>query len=85
MSQNNIDTSNILYKDQKINLENTNMDLKDNYMNLCPLDYHLNIKKLQNSVTQTNHYPGYTKNTYIDLTRQIKNDEPFPTTADFFN
>jgi len=78
-------SSNILYTKQTINLNNTKMDLKDHYINLCPLDYHLNLLKLQNQVTQTNHFPGYTSNTYIDLTRQIKSDEPFPTTADFFN
>ena len=77
-------SSNELYDKQFINIENMNMDLNDNYMNLCPLDYHLNMIKLQNNVTRMNQYPGYTKNNFIDLTRQIKSDKPFPTTADFF-
>ena len=77
-------SSNTLSKEQIINIKNMNMDLNDNYMNLCPYDYHLNMIKLQNNVTRMNQYPGFTKNNFIDLTRQIKNDEPFPTTADFF-
>ena len=40
--------------------------------------------KIKNYVTRVNQYPGYAKNIYIDLTRQIKSDKPFPTTPDFF-
>ena len=31
-----------------------------------------------------NHVSGYVEDVFIDLTRQIKSDEPLPTTADFF-
>ena len=72
------DTTNI--KNEK----NVVMDLRDLYQNLCPLDYHLNMIKLKDMVTQKNQYPGYAENTFIDLTRQIKSDKPLPTTADFF-
>ena len=77
-------SSNIFYTEQIVNKTNINMSLRDLYQYLCPLDYHLNIIKLQNNVTMTNQYPGYTQNNFIDLTRRIKNDEPLPTTADFF-
>ena len=66
------------------NASNVIMDLKDNYINLCPLDYNINMIKLQNMATKINQYPGYTDNVFIDLTRQIKSDKPLPTTADFF-
>jgi len=66
------------------NEKNIVMDLRDLYQNLCPLDYHLNMIKLKDMVTQKNQYPGYAENTFIDLTRQIKSDKPLPTTADFF-
>ena len=35
-------------------------------------------------VTRVNQYPGYVEDVFIDLTRQIKSNEPLPTTADFF-
>ena len=60
------------------------MNLKDNYINLCPLDYNINMIKMNNMVTRVNQYPGYVEDVFIDLTRQIKSDEPLPTTADFF-
>ena len=66
------------------NASNVIMDLKDNYINLCPLDYNINMIKLQNMATKINQYPVYTDNVFIDLTRQIKSDKPLPTTADFF-
>ena len=60
------------------------MDLRDNYQNLCPLDYNINMIKLEKLSTKVNQFPGYSKNVFIDLTRQIKSDKPLPTTADFF-
>ena len=66
------------------NRENTIMDLRDLYSNLCPLDYNINMIKMNNNVTRVNQYPGYVEDVFIDLTRQIKSDEPLPTTADFF-
>ena len=66
------------------NEKNVVMDLRDLYTNLCPLDYHINMIKLKDMVTNVNGYPGFTENTFIDLTRQIKSDKPLPTTADFF-
>ena len=66
------------------NRKNTTMDLRDIYINLCPLDYNINMIKMNNMVTRVNQYPGYVEDVFIDLTRQIKSDEPLPTTADFF-
>ena len=66
------------------NRKNTKMDLRDIYINLCPLDYNINMIKMNNMVTRVNQYPGYVEDVFIDLTRQIKSDEPLPTTADFF-
>ena len=66
------------------NASNVVMDLRDLYQNLCPLDYNINIIKLEQLSTKVNQYPGYSENVYIDLTRQIKSDKPLPTTADFF-
>ena len=66
------------------NIKNTIMDLRDIYINLCPLDYNINMIKMNNLVTRVNQYPGYVEDVFIDLTRQIKSDEPLPTTADFF-
>ena len=66
------------------NRKNTIMDLSDIYINLCPLDYNINMIKINNIVTRVNQYPGYVEDVFIDLTRQIKSDEPLPTTADFF-
>ena len=66
------------------NIKNTIMDLRDIYINLCPLDYNINMIKMNNNVTRVNQYPGYVEDVFIDLTRQIKSDEPLPTTADFF-
>ena len=53
-------------------MNNVNMDLRDLYTNLCPLDYHLNMIKLKDMVTNVNNYPGYSSDVFIDLTRQIK-------------
>ena len=72
------DTENIL------NNKNTKMDLRDIYINLCPLDYNINMLKMNNMATRVNQYPGYTDNIFIDLTKQIKSNKPLPTTADFF-
>ena len=66
------------------NASNVVMDLRDLYQNLCPLDYNINMIKLEKLSTKVNQYPGYSENVYIDLTRQIKSDKPLPTTADFF-
>ena len=66
------------------NRKNTTMDLRDIYINLCPLDYNINMIKMNDMVTRVNQYPGYVEDVFIDLTRQIKSDEPLPTTADFF-
>ena len=66
------------------NRKNTIMDLSDIYINLCPLDYNINMIKMNNLVTRVNQYPGYVEDVFIDLTRQIKSKEPLPTTADFF-
>jgi len=66
------------------NTKNVVMDLRDLYQNLCPLDYNINMIKLEKLSTKVNQYPGYSDNVYIDLTRQIKSDKPLPTTADFF-
>ena len=66
------------------NPSNVVMDLRDLYQNLCPLDYNINMIKLEQLSTKVNQYPGYSENVYIDLTRQIKSDTPLPTTADFF-
>jgi len=66
------------------NASNVVMDLRDLYQNLCPLDYNINMIKLEQLSTKVNQYPGYSENVYIDLTRQIKSDKPLPTTADFF-
>ena len=65
------------------NMNNVNMDLRDLYTNLCPLDYHLNMIKLKDMVTKVNNYPGYSSDIFIDLTRQIKSDKPLPMSADF--
>tara|TARA_Y100000591_G_C21741195_1_gene649451 strand:- start:622 stop:1092 length:471 start_codon:yes stop_codon:yes gene_type:complete len=65
------------------NMNNVNMDLRDLYTNLCPLDYHLNMIKLKDMVTNVNGYPGYSSDVFIDLTRQIKSDKPLPMSADF--
>jgi hypothetical protein len=65
------------------NKNNVNMDLRDLYTNLCPLDYHLNMIKLKDIVTKVNGYPGYSSDVFIDLTRQIKSDKPLPISADF--
>ena len=65
------------------NINNVNMDLRDLYTNLCPLDYHLNMIKLKDMVTKVNGYPGYSNDVFIDLTRQIKSDKPLPMSADF--
>ena len=65
------------------NINNVNMDLRDLYTNLCPLDYHLNMIKLKDMVTKVNGYPGYSSDIFIDLTRQIKSDKPLPMSADF--
>lgn len=65
------------------NINNVNMDLRDLYTNLCPLDYHLNMIKLKDMVTKVNSYPGYSSDVFIDLTRQIKSDKPLPMSADF--
>lgn len=65
------------------NINNVNMDLRDLYTNLCPLDYHLNMIKLKDMVTKVNGYPGYSSDVFIDLTRQIKSDKPLPISADF--
>tara|TARA_B100000424_G_C22844032_1_gene450308 strand:- start:419 stop:889 length:471 start_codon:yes stop_codon:yes gene_type:complete len=65
------------------NMNNINMDLRDLYTNLCPLDYHLNMIKLKDMVTNVNGYPGYSSDVFIDLTRQIKSDKPLPMSADF--
>ena len=65
------------------NTNNVNMDLRDLYTNLCPLDYHLNMIKLKDMVTNVNSYPGYSSDVFIDLTRQIKSDKPLPMSADF--
>ncbi len=65
------------------NMNNVNMDLRDLYTNLCPLDYHLNMIKLKDMVTKVNGYPGYSSDIFIDLTRQIKSDKPLPMSADF--
>lgn len=72
------DTTNIQNK------KNIIMDLRDLYQNLCPLDYNINMIKLEQLSTKVNQYPGYSENVYIDLTRQIKSDKPLPTSADFF-
>tara|TARA_B110001450_G_scaffold201412_1_gene190507 strand:+ start:1102 stop:1518 length:417 start_codon:yes stop_codon:yes gene_type:complete len=72
------DTTNIQNK------KNVIMDLRDLYQNLCPLDYNINMIKLEQLSTKVNQYPGYSENIYIDLTRQIKSDKPLPTSADFF-
>ena len=61
------------------------MDLRDIYINLCPLDYNINMIKMNKMVKRSNQYPGYTDNIFIDNTRQIKSKKPLPTTADFFN
>ena len=66
------------------NIKNTRMDLRDIYINLCPLDYNINMIKMNKMVKRSNQYPGYTDNIFIDNTRQIKSDKPLPTTADFF-
>ena len=66
------------------NTKNVVMDLRDLYQNLCPLDYNINMIKLEKLSTKVNQYPGYSDNVYIDLTRQIKSDKPLPTSADFF-
>ena len=66
------------------NRKNTTMDLRDVYINLCPLDYNINMIKMNDMVKRVNQYPGYVEDVFIDLTRQIKSDEPLPTTADFF-
>ena len=65
------------------NTNNVNMDLRDLYTNLCPLDYHLNMIKLKDMVTNVNNYPGYSSDIFIDLTRQIKSDKPLPMSAEF--
>jgi len=67
------------------NIKNTIMDLRDIYINLCPLDYNINMIKMNKMVKRSNQYPGYTDNIFIDNTRQIKSKKPLPTTADFFN
>ena len=67
------------------NIKNTRMDLRDIYINLCPLDYNINMIKMNKMVKRSNQYPGYTDNIFIDNTRQIKSKKPLPTTADFFN
>jgi len=67
------------------NIKNTKMDLRDIYINLCPLDYNINMIKMNKMVQRSNQYPGYTDNIFIDNTRQIKSKKPLPTTADFFN
>lgn len=66
------------------NASNVIMNLRDLYQNLCPLDYNINMIKLEQLSTKVNQYPGYSENIYIDLTRQIKSDKPLPTSADFF-
>lgn len=65
------------------NTNNVNMDLRDLYTNLCPLDYHLNMIKLKDMVTNVNNFPGYSSDIFIDLTRQLKSDKPLPMSADF--
>ena len=65
------------------NMNNVNMDLRDLYTNLCPLDYHLNMIKLKDMVTNVNNYPGYSSDVFIDSTRQIKSDKPLPMSSDF--
>ena len=67
------------------NIKNTKMDLRDIYINLCPLDYNINMIKMNKMVKRSNQYPGYTDNIFIDNTRQIKSKKPLPTTADSFN
>jgi len=83
----NISASDIKKIFDTTNIQNTKnvvMDLRDLYQNLCPLDYNINMIKLEKSSTKVNQYPGYSDNVYIDLTRQIKSDKPLPTSADFF-
>ena len=83
----NISASDIKKIFDTTNIQNTKnvvMDLRDLYQNLCPLDYNINMIKLEKLSTKVNQYPGYSDNVYIDLTRQIKSDKPLPTTADFF-
>ena len=65
------------------NIDNVNMDLRDLYTNLCPLDYHLNMIKLKDMTTKVNNYPGYIDDVFIDITRQLKSDIPLPMSADF--
>ena len=83
----NISASDIKKIFDTTNIQNTKnvvMDLRDLYQNLCPLDYNINMIKLEQLSTKVNQYPGYSDNVYIDLTRQIKSDKPLPTSADFF-
>ena len=83
----NISASDIKKIFDTTNIQNTKnvvMDLRDLYQNLCPLDYNINMIKLEKISTKVNQYPGYSDNVYIDLTRQIKSDKPLPTSADFF-
>ena len=83
----NISASDIKKIFDTTNIQNTKnvvMDLRDLYQTLCPLDYNINMIKLEKLSTKVNQYPGYSDNVYIDLTRQIKSDKPLPTTADFF-
>ena len=83
----NISASDIKKIFDTTNIQNTKnvvMDLRDLYQNLCPLDYNINMIKLEKLSTKVNQYPGYSDNVYIDLTRQIKSDKPLPTSADFF-
>ena len=83
----NISASDIKKIFDTTNIQNTKnvvMDLRDLYQNLCPLDYNINMIKLEKLSTKVNQYPGYTEHIFIDLTRQIKSDIPLPTTADFF-
>ena len=65
------------------NTNNVNMDLRDLYTNLCPLDYHLNMIKLKDMVTNVNNFPGYSSDIFIDLTRQLKSDKLLPMSEDF--
>ena len=77
--------SNVILDENMIqNQKNIEMDLRDLYSNLCPLDYNINMIKMNDMVTRINQYPGYVEDVFIDLTRQIKSDKPLPITADFF-
>lgn len=79
----NISSSSIFDTKNYNNTDNIKMDLRDLYTNLCPLDYHLNMIKLKDMVTNVNNFPGYSSDIFIDLTRQLKSDKPFPMSADF--